>query len=315
MRTQRSSGSRPPLEIAVAGLAQRQHGIVARGQLLGLGMSADQIGRRLRRGYLHPVHRGVYAVGHRFLAREGRWLAAVLACGSGSVLSHRSAGALWGVVSPSQMPVDVTRAGSGRRRRGICLHRSPLRSDESCALIGIPLTGVSRTILDLAAVLPRGRVERALNEVEVLGLTDRISIPSLLERYPRRRGTAMLRDLLADSGTIRGVTKRELEARFKAVLDSTDLPRPRLNASVAVGGRFYEVDCLWARERLIVELDGRLTHGTARAFERDRARDRALLGDGWRVVRITWRQLHREAPTLLSDLRKLLHPTSLPPTL
>jgi very-short-patch-repair endonuclease len=141
----------------------------------------------------------------------------------------------------------------------------------------------------------------------VLRLTDTPSVLDLLERYPRRRGSAALRALFRDRATLRGITRRELEARFKAVLDGTDLPQPRLNAHVSVRGRFFEVDCLWAEQRLIVELDGRTSHGTDLAFEKDRERDRLLLVEGWRVIRITWRQLHSDAPAVLADLRRLLH--------
>jgi very-short-patch-repair endonuclease len=165
---------------------------------------------------------------------------------------------------------------------------------------------VSRTLFDLAAISTKRQLEKALNEAEVLRLTDKLSVPDLLERYPRRPGSAVLRALLRDGAAARGITRSELEDLFVAVLDRTDLPRPRLNADVAVGGRIFEVDCLWAEQRLIVELDGRVVHGTNLAFEKDRERDRLLLVDGWRVTRITWRQLRDDAPGVIADLRRLL---------
>jgi hypothetical protein len=173
-------------------------------------------------------------------------------------------------------------------------------------IAGIPVTGISRTLLDLASILPRERLEAAMNEAEVLGLTDRISVQSLLKRYPRRPGAALLRSVLGDTRRARGVTRRELERRFAATLGTTDLPRPHRNAHVAVAGRFFEVDCLWREQRLIVELDGGFVHGTWRSSERDRERDRLLMTDGWRVVRITWRQLRDDAPAVVADLRRLL---------
>jgi very-short-patch-repair endonuclease len=97
-----------------------------------------------------------------------------------------------------------------------------------------------------------------------------------------------------------------LEARFQRVLDDTDLPRPRRNAHIWIRGRFFEADCLWADQRLIVELDGRESHGTDLAFEKDRERDRLLLVEGWRVTRVTWRQLRDDAPAVVADLRRLL---------
>jgi very-short-patch-repair endonuclease len=149
-------------------------------------------------------------------------------------------------------------------------------------------------------------MERALNEAEVRRLIDKLSVPDLLERYPRRRGSAALRALFRDRAAVRGITRKELERRFQTVLDGTDLPLPRRNAQISVRGRFFEADCLWAKQRLIVELDGRESHGTDLAFEKDRERDRLLLVEGWRVTRITWRQLRDDAPAVIADLRMLL---------
>jgi very-short-patch-repair endonuclease len=111
---------------------------------------------------------------------------------------------------------------------------------------------------------------------------------------------------LADEKKAQGITKKELEGRFATVLARTNLPRPHRNADLAVAGRFFEVDCLWRAQRLIVELDGGFVHRTWRASERDRERDRLLQVDGWRVVRITWRQLRDDAPAVIADLRRLL---------
>lgn len=182
-------------------------------------------------------------------------------------------------------------------------------------MFGIPVTSAPRTALDLAAVLSVDRLGGVLNEIEVRRITDKLSIPDLLKRYPRRPGTRLLRGLLDDERAARGVTRFELEARFKEVLSRTDLPRPRLNADVSARGRLFEADCLWGAQRVIVELDGRATHGTRRAFERDRERDRLLQSEGWRVLRITWRQLRDDAPAVIEDLRRVLRNSSRTPTL
>ncbi len=233
-------------------------------------------------------------------------MAAVLASGPAAVLSHRSAGRLWGLVPPSSRAIEVTRPATCRARVGIVTHLSVIPTDEHTVVTGIPVTTVPRTLLDLAAVLDQRGIERAVNEAEVRGLTDALSIPDLLERYPRRRGTAALRRLLVDEGAAREVTRSELEERFVAFLRDASLPLPRLNADIAVCGRFFKVDCLWAERCVIAELDGRRVHGTKRAFEDDRRRDRLLLVEGWQVMRITWSQLRDEAPTLAADLRRLL---------
>jgi very-short-patch-repair endonuclease len=209
----------------------------------------------------------------------------------------------------------VTRATGWRALDGVVQRRSVLPADEVTTVNDIPVTSMPRTVLDFAAVSSRQQLENALNEVEVRRLTDKLSIPNLLERYPGRRGSAVLREILGEKARARGITRQELEERFVVLLDGTGLSPPRRNADVAVAGRFFEVDCLWARQRVIVELDGRAAHGTERAFEKDRERDRLLLADGWRVVRITWRQLHDDAPAVLADLRRLLRVPPQPPTL
>lgn len=233
-------------------------------------------------------------------------MAAVLACGDGAVLSHRAAGWLLGILPLGNGLPEVTRLDGWRSQPRIVQHRSPLFPDEVGVVAGIPVTGLSRTLLDLASILSRERLEGALNEAEVLGLTDRISVPALLARHPRRPGTVTLRAILNDVGRARGVTRYEFERRFAVVLASTDLPRPHRNADVAVAGRFFEVDCLWRAQRVIVELDGRFVHGTWRTSERDREKDRLLIADEWRVVRVTWRQLRDDAPAVVADLRRLL---------
>jgi very-short-patch-repair endonuclease len=287
-------------------MAGGQHGVVARWQLDCHGIGRGAIERRLSRGTLHRLHQGVYAVGHRALTAESRWMAAVVACGPKAVLSHRSAAQIRGLLPRSSIASEVTRPRAFRARRGIKIYRSIVLVDEQTLVEGIPVTSVSRTLFDLAALSSRRQMERMLNEAKVLELTDRLSLPDLFERYPRRRGSALLRELLADEATLRGVTRSELEERFVSFVDASGLPQPRLNADLSVYGRFFRVDCLWAEQRLIVELDGRASHGTGRAFERDRERDRLLLTDGWRVVRVTWRQLHDDPAALAADLRRLL---------
>lgn len=290
-------------------LAEQQHGVVSRAQLLAEGLGRRAIGSRIERGSLQAIHRGVYAVGYARLTVEGRWMAAVLASGSTALLSHRSAARLWRLIPGTWGPVEVTRPGKCRPRVGIVAHRSHLPADERAVVDGIPVTTVPRTILDLAAVARRRDVERAFNEVEVRQLTDPLSIPDLLQRYPRRRGTAVLRAILEDGERASGITRNDFEERFARFIDTHDLPRPRFNADVAVAGRFFNVDCIWDGPKLVVEVDGRATHGTRRAFETDRERDRLLLADGWRVIRVTWRQLRDNEAEIAADLRAILAST------
>lgn len=210
---------------------------------------------------------------------------------------------------------EVTRPTRCQSRPRLTLHCSALPQDEVAVVEGIPVTSAPRTVLDVAAMSGADLVERMLNEIEVRGITDKLSIPDLLERYPRKPGRRKLTELLGDKAASRGITREELEKRFAEVLRRTDLPRPRRNADVAVRGRFFNVDCLWAEQRVIVELDGRAVHGTRRAFEGDREKDRLLLADGWRVVRVTWRQLRDDSAAVIDDLRRLLRRSASAPTL
>jgi hypothetical protein len=287
----------------ISRIAERQHGVVSRRGLLEAGISRHSIVHRLSSGRLHRLHRGVYSVGHRILTPDGIRMAAVLAA-PGAVLSHRAAAALWEMRASSMLELTVKR---GRRPlAGIKLHRIPIRSDEVTSLRGIRVTTNPRTLFDLAGVLPAREVERAINEAEIHRLTDPLSLEDLVDRYPRRRGVRTVKAILARQGVGANVTRSELESRFLALLDKVGLPRPGVNANLLVAGRWIECDCVWRNRRVIVELDGRAAHDTAVAFERDRARDRQLSARGWRLARVTWRQLHEEPEAVISDLRAIL---------
>ncbi len=295
------------IDVVIARLAERQHGVVARAQLLELGLGRDAIGHRLDCGRLHPLHRGIYAVGHRALTREARWIAAVLASGSAAVLSHRSAAALWGLRVASGTRADVTVARRLRARTGIAAHHAVLPADEVTVVRGIAVTTPPRTLLDLAAVVAPRHLERAVNDAEVLRLADALSLEQLVLRHPRRRGIAALRRILAHGRIGATVTRSELEDRFLAFLDRAGLPRPEVNAALELAhGHWIEADSLWRAQRLVVELDGYASHATRTAFEHDRSRDRALQAAGWRVVRVTWRHLAHEPATVAAQLRALL---------
>jgi very-short-patch-repair endonuclease len=290
----------------IARLARRQHGVVSRRQLIALGIERRVVDRRTERGSLSAIHRGVYAAGQARLTIEGRWTAAVLACGANAVLSHRSAAQLWGMLPRARSVPEVTRPTAARRRSRIIVRRGSLPGDELDVVDGIPTTSATRTLLDLAPMLSHDRLETAFNEMEVRRLTSKRSLPELLERYPRRRGSAALRRLLSERSVAGGIGRNEFEQRFAVLLDSAGLPRPRFNADLAVRGRFYEVDCLWRSQRVVVELDGHAVHGTRHAFETDRERDRILLAEGWRPLRVTWWQLRDEPEAIIGDLRGLL---------
>jgi very-short-patch-repair endonuclease len=202
--------------------------------------------------------------------------------------------------------VEVTCPGSTRvRRDGIISHRHVVQEDEWLVEDGIPVTSPYRTIFDLAAVVKMRELERAFHEAEARELRDRVSLPILLERYPGRRGTRNLWVLL-EAREDPGITRNDFEEAFLALVDAYGLRRPRMNADLALRGRFFEIDALWERERVAVELDSRGVHGTGKKFESDRQRDRILVAEGWRTMRVTWRQLQEEPEAIMGDLALLL---------
>lgn len=271
-------------------LALRQHGVVTAGQLAELGFSRRAIQHRLARGRLHPVMRGVYAVGRPELSRRGRWMAAVLCCGSDALLSHRSAAAMWGIVAESAGAIEVTiRAPTLVRRSGIRVHRRPtLPASDVGQRDGIATTCPIRTLLDLACMLGRPSLERAINEADRLELADPVTLREALDRYRGQRGVARLRQVL-DRRSFR-LTDSELERRFLRIVAEAGLPLPqtgrRLNG--------FKVDFFWPDHQLVVETDGLRYHRTPAQQARDRVRDQAHLAAGLTPLRFTHAQVRFE---------------------
>jgi very-short-patch-repair endonuclease len=171
---------------------------------------------------------------------------------------------------------------------------------------GIPTTTIPRTLLDLAEVLSQQQLRRTIEQAEVVGLFDLRTCTELWTGASGRRGLPTLVAALREARAEPGLTRSELEERFLRLLRDADLPPPALNATIAAAGEYFEVDFHWPAQRLIVEADGHRTHGTRIAFERDRARDRLLTEAGWRVVRVTWRQVAEDQKALARSLRALL---------
>lgn len=295
-------------DAAVARLAFKQHGVVTFEQLRDAGLGAGAIELRVRNGRLHRLHRGVYAVGHARLSREGRWLAAVLSFGVGAVLSHVSAAALWGIRHSSSANVHITVPTPGGRheRRGIVVHRSltlgPADVEEREA---IAVTSVSRTLLDLAGMLTPTRLERAVERSLALRLFDLRAVEAVLAANPRRPGAGTLAQIVHTIHDEPSLTRRELEALMLDLCAAHGIAQPEVN--VLVEG--IEVDFLWRAQRVIVETDGREDHGTPTAFERDRERDERLTVLGYRVLRFTYRRLVDHPAAVAATLRALLAKT------
>ena len=275
-------------------LARRQWGIVTLAQLTEAGLRDRGVRDWVQSGRLHRLYRGIYAYGHDRLRVEGRWLAAVFACGPGAVLSHRDAAQLWELRQSSSALVDVTvPSRNGRmRRRGIRVHRSGrLAPEEVTTRHGIPVTTVARTLLDLADVLDRQALRRAVTEAEYTSRFDLDSLTAVVEANPGRRGRRVIE---AVEGR-RHRTRSPLEERFLRVLERYGVEEPE--SGVWLEG--YEVDFVSPRAGLVVELDGVAAHGTRAAVRRDRKRDRVLWRAGFRTMRLTQDALDAEEEVLL----------------
>jgi very-short-patch-repair endonuclease len=281
-------------------VAERQHGVVTRQQLLELGLSDPTISRRVEEGRLHRVHRGVYAVGRPTLTREGRFFAAVASCGPTAALSHASAAAVWGLLPDPKGPrIDVTVGSGGGRpgRRAVIVHRAPLGGDEVVVRDGITVTTPSRTLVDLADLRSERQIERVLDEAAYL----RLDLSALTVR-PGRRGAGRLRRVLATHRAGSTFTRSELEERMLALCRGRGLPQPEVNCGI----EGHEVDFVWREARLVVETDGWRAHGTRQAFERDRRRDADLVAAGWRPLRISHAALQRDPDWVAGRLGKAL---------
>jgi hypothetical protein len=299
------------LDRTISNLAAGQHGVVALEQLKQLGLSARAVQLRAASGRLHRVHRGVYALTPpKLIPLHGRWLAAVLACGDGAVLSHRDAAALHNLRPSSTPLIDVTLPGRSRGRHpGLRLHRSiSLNPDELTTVHGIPCTGVSRTLLDLAGVVSRRQTELALDRMAREQMTDRVPLATVLARNPNTKGARQIRSILDEHELGSTLTESDLEEPFFALIRGAGLPLPQVNYYIdpGDGGLLVKGDFVWIEQRLVVETDSQKYHGTLRAFESDRIRDQRLVAAGWRVIRITGWQVEHTPGEVIALLIRLL---------
>jgi very-short-patch-repair endonuclease len=234
-------------------------------------------------------------------------MAAVLASGPDALLSHHTAGALWGIRGNSGGAIHVTVPRKSTSTKRIRRHYLVVPRDERAVDEGIPVTSVHRTIFDLAASVSVDEVVAMIKEAEYLNRWDRLSLPDLLERYLGKRGSQKVRFALNRiTEAPPGRTRSKLEQRFAPFLRRHRLSLPRFNDWILLGPKRYQVDCHWPDLRQIVELDGWEGHSTRFAFQDDRARDRALHAAGFSVVHLTWAQLDSEPTQVAADLRALL---------
>jgi predicted transcriptional regulator of viral defense system/very-short-patch-repair endonuclease len=303
MHDSRASDSTPPNDARIAALARSQHGVLSRAQLSALGVGRGEIAYRIKLGRLHRVHPAVYAVGHPILSLKAKFMAATLAVGDGAVLSHRSAAELHGLLKSATATIDVSARRRCPVRPAITTHQTrTLKPQDMITVDGIAITTVARTLLDLADVAPQRRVERALDQAEILRVFDLAALDDTLARANGRRGAALLRAAVEQHRRGPTLTRSELEEAFLVLVDEAEFDRPIMNTMVCG----FEVDAYWPHHGLVVELDSFRYHRTRRIFESDRARDIALQTAGLRTARFTDRRINDEPAVVQRDLRALV---------
>ncbi len=283
----------------LAALAARQHGVVALTQLRVLGYSDRMVDGRIARRRLHCVHRGVYAVGHPALTLRGRWLAAVMACGTGAALSHGASAALHDLRPVPSGPIDVT-AGRRRIADGVRCHAS--RRYATTRVDAIPVTTIEQTALDLAETLAGAQLRSLLEAIERRDRFDLGRFEALIAASPGRRGLTRLREALAELTDDAPWTQSQLELAFLELVREHGFPEP--HANVVVAGRL--VDFHWPDHGVVVELDGWRFHKSRRAFEGDRRGDTRLIIAGCRPIRVTQQRVTAGRLELVDDLTQLL---------
>jgi len=288
----------------VATIAGLQRGRVSRSQLIQVGISRHVISSMLDSGRLIRQYRGVYAVGHSAEVRLGREAAALLACGGGAALSHRTAASIWALGGPlgTDHPVEVTIAGreTSRTRTGIIVHRSSLiRPIDIVIRDGLPVTSPAWALLDLAAHTSTREAERSLDEALAQRLVSLTKLRELLTRVQGRHGgQRVLSHLLGGRSGPSTVTRSEAEEQMLALIRAAQLPAPQLNVRVCG----YEVDFHWPEHQLVLEVDGYAWHSGRSAFERDRRKGIALARAGIELLRVSWRQIQEESLPLVAGL-------------
>jgi very-short-patch-repair endonuclease len=293
----------------VGRLASGQYGLVSREQLRALGLSDRGISDAAARGWLRPVFHGVFCVGHEHLTVYGRMLAATLACGEGSVVSHGTAAWLLGLRSwqPEEIdviaPVEAGRKIAGIRRRFV----PPPASGEIWRRRGVPLTSPARTTVDCSGILDAKGVGEMIEQAAVEDLLDVAAIDRVLEGPPRRGTRKLLRAIAPWRRYRRGIKIRSrMEAKLLPLLTEAALPIPQTNAKLRLAGKVYEVDFLWREQKLVVETDGGRFHDNPAAGSRDSDRNHALAEAGYNLPRLGWEDLRDRPEQTMREIGRLL---------
>ena len=285
-------------DVHVARAAAGQWGVLSLDELFACGLSPKSVLTRVRNGRLHPIHRGVFAVGHPKLPIEGRFLAAVKACGPTAVLSHHSAAALWGFMPWEERHPEVTVLGTAPHAHpGLRIHRTTrLDLDDTTRHHGIPLTTPARTLLDLAATLDHRALRAATRRAQSLHRVNVRQLAETLARHGRRRGAAGLAEIIA---TGPAPTRSELEDVVLDLILRGGHVHTDVNVPYHVEGQRTIPDFRWPEQHLVLEADSTTWHDNPLARADDAERQALLEAHGERVLRVTWAQaIARPGPTL-----------------
>jgi len=295
----------------IAETATAQGGVVSLSQLRDEGVSRQLAAERAEVNQLHRVHRGVYTVGHRSISRATHLRAALLACGEGAIISHATAAAFWGLYDEWPHLIDVTvPVEAGRKINGVRCRRCRYPLEEEIAIrYGVHCTTVARTLVDLAGIWGTSSLRRAVGRAAFLKQLDVDALDLAIHNAKRRRGMRILNAIAGDWRTQDGSLpdiRSDFEALVHPQLVRMGLPRPETNVRMLLEGEVLEVDFLWEEQRLVVETDGGGTHETPIAFQQDRHRDQLLIAAGYRVMRITWKQMHGDPEGVVARIRRTL---------
>jgi very-short-patch-repair endonuclease len=227
---------------------------------------------------------------------EGRLAAALFYAGKGSALSNLTAAWWAGMLKAQPALVHVSAPGKRSSLPSVRVHCR--RKVKRVLHKGLPVTPPTQTLLDIAAEVEFEDLRRALAEAEYLRLVTLDDVEQVLGRG--RPGAVKLRAALETHRPQLARTRSKLEEKFVLLCERHSLAQPAMNVKVA--GR--RVDAVWLKQQVVVELDSRLAHSTARAIENDHRRDLDLRAAGFTVLRYTWRQLVDEPERVVADLRR-----------
>lgn len=304
-RYSRCNGNAKP---RAASLAAKQLGRISHAQLIALGISRVQILRWVDDGYLQREVPRVFTVGFALPGFEGQLAAGVLYAGPGAMLSHL--GAAWWIGAldrrPPRVQVSTPRRCKslpgvqvfGRRPADrIWLPRHGVDRRDAPSL---PITPIPRLALDLAGILNHQRLRYALAQLDFQKRLDIAEVDAACG--PGIPGSSALRNALREHQPLLARTRSTLERLLIDLCERHRLPMPAINAPF----KRFELDAVWWREKVVVEVDGRDNHSSWAQIKRDRRKDLALRRAGFLVLRYTYEQLLSQAGEVAADIRAAL---------